>query len=149
MYDLPPYVDRCAWIRLETLPRRRSDACVIFVFDVLSGRVGSPYLLSLVNLVAPRCRTRGGDFLRIDFHRTNYGPWMMRFSTLMRLLVCLIFICQGINFLINCLRSVLWLYWIILFAFPWPFIRGTGRFSSVVSIYLRFQSHYILVRFFR
>jgi hypothetical protein len=52
MYDLPPYVDRCTFIRLDTLTRRRSDACVMFVFDVLSGRVGSPNLLSLVNVIA-------------------------------------------------------------------------------------------------
>jgi hypothetical protein len=42
MHDLSPYVDRCALIRLETLIRRRSYACVMFVFDVLSSRVGSP-----------------------------------------------------------------------------------------------------------
>jgi hypothetical protein len=53
--------------------RRRSDASVIFVFYVLSGRVGLPILLSLVNVIALRYRTRGGDFLRINFHRTNYG----------------------------------------------------------------------------
>jgi hypothetical protein len=40
MYDPPPYVDRCTLIRLETLTGRRSDACVMFVFDVLSGRIG-------------------------------------------------------------------------------------------------------------
>jgi hypothetical protein len=40
MHDLPPYVNRCALIRLETVTRRRSDACLMFAFDVLSGRVG-------------------------------------------------------------------------------------------------------------
>jgi hypothetical protein len=73
MYDLFPYVDRCALICLETVTRRRSDACVMFVFDVLSGRLGSPNLLSLVNVVGLRYRIRGGDFLQIDFHHTNYG----------------------------------------------------------------------------
>jgi hypothetical protein len=72
MYDLPPYVDRCTLIRLETLTKRRSDACVMFVFDVLSVRIGSPSsLLSLVNVIAPRYHTRGEDFLRIDFHCTT------------------------------------------------------------------------------
>jgi hypothetical protein len=33
MHDLPPYVNRCALIRLETV-------CLMFAFDVLSGRVG-------------------------------------------------------------------------------------------------------------
>jgi hypothetical protein len=41
MYDLPPYEDPCALICLETLIRKRSDACVMFVFDVLSRKVCS------------------------------------------------------------------------------------------------------------
>jgi hypothetical protein len=64
MYNLPSYVDRCALICLETLTRIRSDACLMFVFDVLSGKAGSLNLLSLVNVIAPHYRTWGGDFLR-------------------------------------------------------------------------------------
>jgi hypothetical protein len=60
-------VNRCTLIYVETLTRRRS------VYDVLSGRVDSPSLLSLINVIAPLYRTRGANFLRIDFHRTNYG----------------------------------------------------------------------------
>jgi hypothetical protein len=45
------------------------DVC----FDILSGGVGSPTLLSLVNVIAPRYCTQGGDLLLIDFQRTNYG----------------------------------------------------------------------------
>jgi hypothetical protein len=66
-------VGRCALICLETLTRRRSVACMLFVFDVLSGRVSSPNLLSLVNVIASCYLTRAGNFLRIDFYRTNYG----------------------------------------------------------------------------
>jgi hypothetical protein len=54
MYDLPPYVYRCAFTRLDTLIIRRSDPCVMFVFEVLSGRVCSPNLSSLVNVITPR-----------------------------------------------------------------------------------------------
>jgi hypothetical protein len=43
----------------------------MFVFDVLSGKLCSTSLLSLVNVIASRYRTRGGEFLRIE--RTNYG----------------------------------------------------------------------------
>jgi hypothetical protein len=46
-YDLPPYKHWCALLRLETLVKRRSIACIMFKFDILSGR--------------------------ICFHRTNYG----------------------------------------------------------------------------
>jgi hypothetical protein len=73
MYDLVPYVDRCALICLETLTRRCCDVCVMFVFDVLSGRVGSLNLWSLDIVIAPHYPIRCGDFLRIDFHRTTYG----------------------------------------------------------------------------
>jgi hypothetical protein len=53
MWDLPPYVDRCALIRLETLAERRANACVMFIFDILSGRVNSSNLLSLISINAP------------------------------------------------------------------------------------------------
>jgi hypothetical protein len=55
------------------LAKRRSIACVMFIFDVVSARANSPDLLSVLNLFAPRYPTRGSEFLRIDFHQTNYG----------------------------------------------------------------------------
>jgi hypothetical protein len=45
----------------------------MFIFDVLSGRVNAPNLLSVLDLITPLYATRGTEFLRIDFHRTNYG----------------------------------------------------------------------------
>jgi hypothetical protein len=36
MFNLLPYVDRCALIRLVTC-----ETCVMFIFDILSGRVNS------------------------------------------------------------------------------------------------------------
>jgi hypothetical protein len=47
MHDLPPYEDRCILLYLDTLWKRRSIACVMFIFDVLSGRVNSSNLLSV------------------------------------------------------------------------------------------------------
>jgi hypothetical protein len=73
MHDLPPYEDRCTLLHLDTLAKRRSIDCVMFIFDVLSGRVNSPNLLSFVDLITPRYPIRSTEFLRIDFHRTNYG----------------------------------------------------------------------------
>jgi hypothetical protein len=75
--DLPPYVDRCALIRLETL----AD-----VFCILSGRVNSSNFLSLISINAPWYHTRTGDFLL--------------FEALMSSLVCSTFIYRGISFLI-------------------------------------------------
>jgi hypothetical protein len=67
------YEHRCALLRLDTLVKRRSIACIMFIFEILSGRMNSPNLLSALDLNTPRYRTRGSDFLRIGFHRTNYG----------------------------------------------------------------------------
>jgi hypothetical protein len=71
MFDLRPYVDRCALIRLETLAERRANACVMFIFEILSGRVNSSNLLSLISINAPWYHTRTSDFLRVDFHCTR------------------------------------------------------------------------------
>jgi hypothetical protein len=71
IYDLPPYEHRCALLRLDTLVKRRCIACIMFLFDILSGRMNSPNLFSDLN--TPRYQTMGSEFLRIGFHRTNYG----------------------------------------------------------------------------
>jgi hypothetical protein len=55
MFDLPPYVDRCALIRPETLPARRAN--------ILSGRVNLSNLLSLISVNAAWYHTWAGDFL--------------------------------------------------------------------------------------
>jgi hypothetical protein len=75
MHDLPPYEYRCALLHLDTLTKRQSIDCVMFIFDVVSGRVNLPNLWSVLDLITPRYPTRGAEFLRIDFHRTNYGMY--------------------------------------------------------------------------
>jgi hypothetical protein len=72
-YDLPPYEHRCALLCLDTVVKRCSIACIMFIFDILSGRMNSLNLLSALDLNTSRYRTRGSEFLRIGFHRTNYG----------------------------------------------------------------------------
>jgi hypothetical protein len=73
IYDLRPYEHRCALLRLYTLVKRRSIACVMFIFDILSDRINSPNLLSALDLKNPQNQTRGSKFLRIGFHRMNFG----------------------------------------------------------------------------
>jgi hypothetical protein len=73
LHDLPPYEDRCALFHIDTLYKKRTVACIVFLFDILSGRVSSTSLWSMMYIVAPWYRTRGGDFLRARFHRTSYG----------------------------------------------------------------------------
>jgi hypothetical protein len=92
MHDLPQ----------ETLTRRRFEECVMC-------RVGSPNFLSLFNVIAPRYRIRSGNFLQIDFHCTNYGvhePLNDAIRHYIEVLVCLIFICQGINEILQSFQQV-------------------------------------------
>jgi hypothetical protein len=72
-YDLPLYEHRCALLSLDTLVKRHSIACIMFIFDILSGTTNSPNMVSALDLNTPRYWTRGFEFLRIGFHRTNYG----------------------------------------------------------------------------
>jgi hypothetical protein len=93
MHDLPPYEDRCALLHSDTLAKRRSIAFVMLIFAVLSERVNSPNLLSVLDLITPQYPTHGTEFLRFNFHRTNYGlhePMSGATDSLMRSLVFLI-----------------------------------------------------------
>jgi hypothetical protein len=51
------------------------NACVMFIFDILSSRVNSSNLLSLISINVPWYHTRASDFLRVDFHCNNYGVY--------------------------------------------------------------------------
>jgi hypothetical protein len=60
---------RCALLHLDTLTKRRSITCVMFIFDVLSARVKSPKL-SVLDLI-----TRIGfklSFLILKFSILNF-----------------------------------------------------------------------------
>jgi hypothetical protein len=75
MNDLPPYESRCMLLNVDTLQKRRTIACVMFVRDVLCARIESSNLLMKVRIAAGhyRTRTRLNHMLYIDTHRTNYG----------------------------------------------------------------------------
>lgn len=72
-YRLPSYLDRCASINIEPLWRRRINLNILFVYDLLSGRIKSPALLSLVRFNNPVRTFRRTELLVVDFHRTDYG----------------------------------------------------------------------------
>lgn len=72
-YRLPPYVDRCGSIGMETLSRRRLNLSAMFVFDLLRGRVDSSELRSKLRINVPSRQLRCEPFLILDSHRTNYG----------------------------------------------------------------------------
>jgi hypothetical protein len=53
----------------------------MFIFDVMSGRMSSQSLLPVLDLITPRYPTRATEFLRIDFHQTNYGiHWLLQYA---------------------------------------------------------------------
>ena len=75
---LPPYVDRCGLIDLETLEFRRKNAFALFAFDLISGRTRSEVLLSRIRYNVPHPRRSRVpvslvDPLYVDLHRTMYG----------------------------------------------------------------------------
>jgi hypothetical protein len=62
IHDLPSYEHTCPLVRFDTFVKRRSIACIMFIFDILSGRMDSIDLLSALDL----------KFLRIGLYRTSY-----------------------------------------------------------------------------
>lgn len=72
-YDLPSYSSRLLLLSLESLERRRFNASVFFLFDLVTVTLNAPCLLQLVPFNAPLRRTRSVELFRQAAHRTNYG----------------------------------------------------------------------------
>lgn len=68
-----PYPFKCSLLGIKSLEHRRRDACATFIFDLLSGKIDSMSLLSLIDFNIPTRRLRQYDLLRVRHHRTNYG----------------------------------------------------------------------------
>ena len=68
-----PYDFKIKLMGLESLEIRRTNACHYFIFDLLSGRINSSHILSLINISVPPISFRHYRFLIPQFHRTNYG----------------------------------------------------------------------------
>jgi hypothetical protein len=71
--DLSPYENRCKVLAMDTLKKRRDVARVLLIFDLLSGKIDSSYLLSQICLSVPSYLTRSREMLHVEFHRTNNG----------------------------------------------------------------------------
>ena len=70
-FKLPPYSDRCESINIESLARRRVNACALFTSDVLNGNIDAPNIARKITFnIESSC---ADDFLVVDSHRTNYG----------------------------------------------------------------------------
>lgn len=71
----PNYETRCAMIAIETLERRRINANLYFIYDLLNGFIDAPHLCNQVVMNEPVrvLRNNGSERIRITTHRTNYG----------------------------------------------------------------------------
>lgn len=68
-----PYDVKCKLLNIESLSNRRKNSSALFVFDLLSGRIDAPNLLSLIDFNIPSRTLRNHEFLRLQRRRTNYG----------------------------------------------------------------------------
>lgn len=58
-YVLSPYVERCAKFNLQSLARRRTNACILFIHSLLIGRINSPTLRSRIMFNSRSTRHNG------------------------------------------------------------------------------------------
>lgn len=76
-FELPPYDERRKALGLDRLSDRRKVSRVVFMYDVLSGRITAPELCAKFashrNTPAHSYRFRSVDMFRPPRHRTDYG----------------------------------------------------------------------------
>ena len=72
-FDLPSYVHRLRLINLLQLSDRRKMACCLFVFDLLSGKINSDFLLTKFKRRPRIYDLRHPRLLYEELHTTNYG----------------------------------------------------------------------------
>lgn len=72
-YVLSPYNERCMKFKLQTLIRRRTNACILFIHSVLTGKINSPFLRSRITLNPRLLRHNGLIHLKSSrtFHTTH------------------------------------------------------------------------------
>lgn len=91
-FILPPYVDRCQLIGLQTLKHRRDTVNVLTITDILEDRMDCPALKSLINTNNnPRSLIlRRSRLIMVPFRRTNYGrnEPIVRMSSLLNCCTC-------------------------------------------------------------
>ena len=64
---------RCRLINLETLEERRQIANILFMYDLLTGKVDCPELLELIAINVPPRPSRSNIMFRPALHRTQCG----------------------------------------------------------------------------
>ena len=72
-FNLPSYVCRLKLINLLQLSDRRKISCCLFVYDILSGRIDSDFLVTRFKKRPAVYDLRHPRLLHEELHTTNYG----------------------------------------------------------------------------
>lgn len=65
-YELRPYVDRCFEMNMCTLIRRRINACIFFIHDIISGKLSSPLLRKQLTFFKVSYFIRSPEFIKLE-----------------------------------------------------------------------------------
>lgn len=60
--ELPPYMDRCRLLSMDTLEKRRNIMRAVFVAKLLKGEVDAPNILARLNIHVPARSLRNSIF---------------------------------------------------------------------------------------
>lgn len=71
----PPYECRLLELQMNTLEERRKIAQISLVQNVICGHTSSKYILSKINIITPRHRTRNIDFISLPVLHRNYSKF--------------------------------------------------------------------------
>lgn len=93
-FNLPSYESRCKILNLSVLSIRRKLFCVLFIHDVLSNRIDSCHILSLIHFSVPYRTLRSRILFNIPFRRTNFA---LSNPLLVMLSLCNTIICSPDN----------------------------------------------------
>lgn len=72
-YVLRPYRERCEELGITSLNRRRVNFAVLWIHQLITGRIDSPYLRGQLNLNTGERTLRNPQFIRLKRSRTEYG----------------------------------------------------------------------------
>lgn len=73
--DMPSSNARNDLLSIDSLQNRRTMLEVMFISDLLGGKIDAPEILMQLNIKVPTKILRRTDFFEVPSHRTNYGKW--------------------------------------------------------------------------
>lgn len=77
-HELRPYSVRCDEQHLQILSRRRINACIFLIHDIISGKLSSPQLRQLLSFSKIQYFVRSPEFIRLNtcrLEKTNNSPF--------------------------------------------------------------------------